>query len=36
MEEKDSYEVCSWIYPFLDSSDNIKNKIIEEIKYGYK
>ena len=36
IEIDDSFEYCSWMYPFSDPCHNIKARIIDEIKYGYK
>jgi len=35
-ENDNSIEYITWVYPYSDSCDNIKDQIIEEIKYGYK
>lgn len=35
-EIDETVEYCSWVYPFSDPCHNIKTRIIDEIKYGYK
>ena len=36
LENNNSIEYAAFIYPYSDSCDNVKRRIIQEIKYGYK
>jgi len=33
---ENSSEYSSWVYPYIEGRENIKYRVIDEIKYGYK